>query len=372
MFRILTLTAVVLVFAFSHSALSQTKDPSTQQKHASSVSEATKNKPGAASKTPDYALSVVDTIKLSGIDTEMLAGKPQCDADGNFYLRNDVTFQSPILKVNLKGEKTADFLPSSSTDLPNLPSALAHAEIFWVTGDGDLYLHIMSSMTEHDLLVFGKDGTYKSKVALDNGTLWQLKKFAVFSSGDFLITGEKWQKPEQNYAPFTAIFSSGGTFLKEISLQDDAKIYKSTVDGDSALVPHPGNNRAIFQGAMATAAGGNIYLMRWLSPAVVYAISPGGEVLRRFTVDPGDAGSMPSSMRIAGDRIAIEFRNKEAKKQMFKVVNLDGKEQAIYDWPEVDGKPVWLSLCYMQNPERFVFLDEVKDRMPALRIAEPR
>jgi hypothetical protein len=33
---------------------------------------------------------------------------------------------------------------------------------------------------------------------------------------------------------------------------------------------------------------------------------------------------------------------------------------------------VWLSLCYVQNPERFVFLDEVKDRMPVLRIAEPR
>jgi hypothetical protein len=287
-------------------------------------------------------------------------------------LRNDIDFQSPIHKVSLKGEKKAEFLPSSSTDLPRLPPALAHADTFWVTQDGDLYLEIMASMTEHDLLVFGKDGTYKSKVALDNGTLWQLKKFAVFSSGDFLITGEKWQKPEQNYAPFTAIFSSRGTFLKEIALQDDAKIYQHTVDGDSALVPHPGNNRAIFQGAMATAADGNIYLMRWLSPAVVYAISPGGEVLRRFTVDSGDSGSMPSSMRIAGDRIAIEFRNKETKKKMFKVVDLEGKEKATYGWPEVDGKPVWLSLCYMQNPERFVFLDEEKDGGPVLRIAEPR
>jgi hypothetical protein len=370
MFRTLSLSVVFFVFAFGQSSLSQTGEQPTKQKHSSP--ETMKTRKASDSKTQHSSLSVVETIKITGIDAELLSAKPQCDAEGNFYLQNDVTFQSPIHKVNLKGEKTADFLPSSSTDLPNLPPALAHAETFWVTEDGQLYLHIMASMTEHDLLVFGKDGTYKSKVALDNGTLWQLKKFAVFSSGDFLITGEKWQKPEQNYAPFTAIFSSRGTFLKEISLKDDAKIYKTTVDGDSALVPHSGNNRAIFQGAMATAADGNIYLMRWLSPVVVYAISPGGEVLRRFTVSPGDGGSMPSSMRIAGDRIAIEFKNKETQKQMFKVVDLHGKEQAIYDWPEVDGKPVWLSLCYMQNPERFVFLDEEKDRMPVLRIADPR
>ena len=88
-------------------------------------------------------------------------------------------------------------------------------------------------MTEHDLLVFGKDGTYKSKVVIDIGAVWHVEKLAIFSSGNFLVAGEKWQKAEQNYAPFTAIFSSNGTYLKELSLEDDAKIYKYTVDGDS-------------------------------------------------------------------------------------------------------------------------------------------
>jgi hypothetical protein len=317
-------------------------------------------------------LAVVETTKLPGLDTSLLLGNPRCDADGNFYIQNDFTFQSPIHKFSLKGEKVADFLASSSSDLPNLPPQLAHSGQFSVAENGELYLEIMASMTEHDLLVFGKDGTYKSKVVIDIGAMWHIKKFAVFSSGDFLIAGEKWQKAEQNYAPFTAIFSSRGTFLKELSLEDDAKIYKYTVDGDSAFVPHPGNNRAVYQGAIATAADGNIYLMRWLSPAVIYAISPGGEVLRRMTVDPGDSGAMPQSMRIAGESIAIEFKNKDTKKKLFKVVDLEGRARATYSWPGFEGKPLWLWLCYVQNPERFVFLDQAKDESPALRVAEPR
>ena len=111
--------------------------------------------------------------------------------------------------------------------------------------------------------------------------------------------------------------------------------------------------------------------MRWLSPAVIYAISPGGEVLRRMTVDPGDNGAMPESMRIAGDSIAIEFKNKDTKKKLFKVVDLEGRARATYSWPEFEGKRLWLSLCFMQNPERFVFLDETKDESPVLRVADP-
>ncbi len=367
MARIFLLMIALLVFAPHQELLAQTAAKSAP----ATKSAAARPKKKIDSNGQPLALAVVETTNLPNVDAEFLSG-PRCDADGNLYLRNDRTFQSPVHKLNLKGEKIADFLASSSSDLPNLPPQLAHSGEFSVAENGDLYLEIMASMTEHDLLVFGKDGTYKSKVVLDIGSVWQVNKLAVFSSGEFLIAGEKWQKPEQNYAPFTGIFSSNGTFLKELSLEDDAKIYKFTVDGDSAMVPHPGNNRAIFQGAIATAADGNIYLMRWLSPAVIYAISPGGEVVRRMTVDPGDQGAMPENMRIAGDSIAIEFRNKDTKKKLFKVIDLQGKTRATYRWPEVEGKPVWLSLCYMQNPERFVFLDLAKDDVPVLRVAEPR
>jgi len=268
MLGILRVIMALFVFASGGGSLSQTVEPSTterQQPLPKRVTHARKADAGGQKSQ----LSVTETVKLTGIDTGMIVDTLECDTEGNFYLRNDIDFPSPIQKVNLKGEKKADFLASSATDLPNLPPQLAHSGRFSVTKDGDLYLEVMASMTEHDFLVFGKDGTYKSKVELENGSLWHVNKFALFDSGEFLITGEKWQKPEQNYTPFTAIFSPRGAFLKELSLEDDDRIYQYSVAGDSELVPHPGNNRAIWQGAMKTAADGNVYLMRWLSPAVV-------------------------------------------------------------------------------------------------------
>jgi hypothetical protein len=372
---ILPLSVVLAVFIFAQISLSQTSEqsPSETRSHKSPI--ATKKVPNSKPKSDTIQhsrLTVVETTKLTGIDTSLILGNPSCDTDANLYLRNDMDFSSPIHKLNLKGEKKAEFLASSSSDLPHLAPELAHSGEFWVTEHGEVYLEVMVSMTKHDFLVFGSDGTYKSKVDIDTGSLWHAQLFALFPSGEFLITGRKWQKSEQDYAPFTAMFSASGTFLKELTLQDDDQIYKDTTAGDSKFVLHPGNNRAIYQGAISVAEDGNVYLMRWLSPAVVYAISPGGEVLRRFTVNPGDSGFMPSSMRIAGDNIALEFRNKDTHKQLLKVVDLEGKERVTYDWPEFDGKPLWLSLCYLQNPERFVFLDQTTDDVPVLRIAEPR
>lgn len=372
MFRLSPVSLALLILAFaqfsqcqSNGRSSSSPNPLVDKKDEMEVSK-------TDSTPPHRTLSVTDTIKLIGVDTGMLAGEPTCDTEANVYLRNDIDLQSSIHKLSLKGEKKAEFLPVSSTDLPNLPPELAHAGKFWVTEDGDLYLEIMASWDEHDFLLFDKDGTYKSKVELENGSMWHVNQFALFPSGEFLVTGDKWQKPEQNYAPFTAIFSSRGTFLKELSLEDDNKIYRYTVSKDSDFVNQYGNNRAINRGEMRAGADGNLYLMRWLSPPVIYAISPGGEVVRRFTVRPDDSRMMPSNMRIAGDSIAIEFRSSDTKKQLIKVVDLDGKEKATYDWPELDGKPLWQSVCYMQDPERFVFLDAAKDDTRVLRIAEPR
>ena len=366
----LPVSLVLVIFVLSQNSLCQSEGqaPSPQ---VSRITQKVKDTKGN-STNEHRALSITDTIKLTGVDIGMLAGMPTCDADGNFYLRNDVDLHSPIHKLSLKGEKKADFLPASSIDLPNLPPELAHADKFWVTDDGELYLEVMVSWNEHDFLLFGKDGTYKSKVELDNAALWHVSTFAVFPSGEFLITGDMWQKLEQNYAPFTAIFSSRGTFLKKLSLEDDEKIYQYTVNKDSDFVNQYGKNRAIDKGEMKAAADGNIYLMRWLSPAVIYAISPGGEVVRRFTVSPDQSGMMPSNMRVAGDTIAIEFRNSATKKHVIKVVDLEGRERASYDFPVLDGKPLWVSVCYLENPERFVFLDQAKDDSPVLRIAEPR
>ena len=74
----------------------------------------------------------------------------------------------------------------------------------------------------------------------------------------------------------------------------------------------------------------NIYVMRKTSPAIVYAISPGGEVLRRFTVDPGDTSYSPFVMQVAGGRIAILFLEPQTQKEIINVPDLEGHELATY------------------------------------------
>jgi hypothetical protein len=323
MFRILPIVVAFLLFAHSENLFPQSLEESSTERQQPLL-----NKPRDAQKphsdTQRSKLSPVESVKLTGIDTGMIVDTLECDTEGNFYLRNEIDFQSPIHKVSLKGEKKADFLASSATDLPNLPHQLAHSGQFSVTEDGELYLEVMASMTEHDFLVFGKDGIYKSKIELENGSLWHVKKFALFPSGQFLITGEEWQKPKQKYAPFTAIFSSRGTFLKELSLPDDDKIDQSTVAGSNS-VSRGANNPAVWRGDMKSATNGNIYLMRWLSPAVVYAIG----THRRKTSVP----LLKPSMADADLRSTIENRHVGSRSGAVSLRSrLPGAPRFLWDW----------------------------------------
>jgi len=60
---------------------------------------------------------------------------------------------------------------------------------------------------------------------------------------------------------------------------------------------------------MEAGSDGNLYLMRRLSPVILYAISPAGEIIRRFTVDPGEADYMPTGLQIAGGVSQCSFMN---------------------------------------------------------------
>jgi hypothetical protein len=156
--------------------------------------------------------------------------------------------------------------------------------------------------------------------------------------------------------PFTGIFSTSGTLLKEIKLEDDDGLHEMAINGDPRVTSpsNPSANRAIDRSKMQPAADGNIYLMRWVAPAILYSISPGGEVIRRFTVDPGDANFMPTQMHISGNSIAIVFFQQQTKQVRLKVVDLEGHEIATYDEREVDGKPkvpMFLLACFIESPQ---------------------
>jgi hypothetical protein len=98
--------------------------------------------------------------------------------------------------------------------------------------------------------------------------------------------------------------------------------------------------------------------MRRLSPAIFYAISSGGEVVRRFTVDPGRPDFMPAGMHIAGDQIAVLFWHPQTHEEILKIINLKGQPIQTYAEPVVSGKKAFgvAFACYARDPERFTFV----------------
>jgi len=288
----------------------------------------------------------------------------------------DAGFQS-VSKFSAAGEQLATFKASSSPDVPRVDGA----GMFTVNPNGDVYQLVIPHSYDRDVFVYNKDGTYKSIVKLDVGGPWSPSLFVVFPSGDFLATGQKWDRLAKEYVPFTGILSSSGALLKELRLDDDGTINELAVRGDSRVVPgrsSGGLNFAISRGEMKLGDDGNVYLLRWLNPAVIYAISPGGEIVRRFTVDPGDPELTVGGMAVAGRRIAVVFlkarEGENVEQETIKVVDLEGNNIASYGMPMVDGHVAFgISLaCYTQNPEQFTFLDWTKDEKLVLKITEPQ
>jgi hypothetical protein len=112
------------------------------------------------------------------------------------------------------------------------------------------------------------------------------------------------------------------------------------------------------------------YLMRGLSPAIIYALTAGGEVAKEFHIGRDDPDFHPVSMQVAGNRIAVLFFNPAAQKIVLETSDLEGHHLATYDGFEGD---IGISfVCYSPIRERFTFLTMTPDNFPALVTAEPR
>lgn len=295
-------------------------------------------------------LKVVDTI-MSSVTTNALADV-SCDADQNVYLK---TYGNNIHKIDAHGKAAALFIPEANPDIK-----VYNAGHYTTTLDGEVYVSvgIETAFTRY-LLVFKPDGTYKSNIKLDTPFALLPASLAVFSNGSILITGLTIDRASKMFiVPFAGIFRSDGRLLKQISLEAEEKLPDVPAAKDRPTGPLPVySNRAIAWGQMRASKDGNVYIMRWGTPAKIYAVSPEGEVVKRFSVDPGDSNFQPRDMYLSGSRIAILFVDTSTMKKTLSVVDNDGQDVASYDLREgVDGKRVMELGCYSMNPERFTFL----------------
>lgn len=321
------------------------------------------------------------------VPTEVMTSFRQplvCDQDGNLYLETDEFGVSGIHKISPKGERLAAFRAGSNPDF----RAIDISASFSLAAAGELYeLVFPHGQITRYVVAYRSDGSFRANVKLQPGFAWLPSALAVFPNGTLLITGQRYDKYVLRGVmwPFTGVFSSDGVLLKEVELEDDGILRDKAVAGDVRLKGslNPTSNRAISLSRMEPGSDGTIYLMRSATPAIFYAVSAGGEVVRRFTVDPGDAAYRPIAMHVSGGRIAVLFSEPQTYEKILKIVNLEGRELATYSGDatyltDTAGKanktrPLGGAFaCYTTDPERFIFLATGTDDKLEFRIAEAR
>jgi hypothetical protein len=318
-------------------------------------------------------LEIVKTATTSS--TQYVFEMPlKCDDAGNIYVKSREEGFSAIHKFSPAGERVASFAASTCPDIK-----VQIAGAFFVAPDGRVSQVVFSpNEMQPSILVFKDDGSCHSKIKLDTTFSFQPYQFVVLPSGAMLVSGLRWSAQDRAHLPYLGLFSASGSVLKEVDLADESSLEEPTVGTSPipAARDTSSSDPTVTRGEVQLAADGIAYLMRSGSPTQIYAISQGGVVVRRFTIDPGDSRLTPAQMHVAGNRIAILFLDPKpgSKRTLLKIVDLHGNPMAEYTQIQKDGRPALLPTlaCYSFPPDRFSFLATPREGKLTIEIAEPR
>lgn len=271
-----------------------------------------------------------------------------CDGAGNVYTRqlesgmNDHQQRAalPIRKITPEGSLVGSFrvLDAFANNLTGKGVDVMGKGIF-VTTDGRVF---QTADVHGDVFVveFSPEGSVKAKTKLATGLRTQPWLLAVFKSGEYLLTATT---GKDNLTPFTAVFAADGRLVKKIYEPEDeeARQKASPADWDSHPIGVIGGADFVRFGDVAAGSDGNIYLLHGTaSPALVYVISPGGDVVRKLRIDAGDPDLLARSIKFYAGRLAIEFDrwfDFDTHQNLIKVTDLEGNSIADYRMRPVVG-----------------------------------
>jgi hypothetical protein len=322
---------------------------------------------GSAGSGASGMLQLTAAAKIPLVGT--LVGKGRCDDRGDIYVRfmdadmnrmhHGIT-KIPIEKINPDGRPAAVFRVTDAF-------ADISGKDFFVSGDGQVYQAGFMPDGAVYVIEFAKGGSLKSKIRIES-TAFIPYQIAVFESGEFLLSGTTGVSNGQR--PFTGVFDGHGKLINEIYEPEDEDSRRRAEAGELDFVPDGTNsgNAFVWHGDAALGSDGNAYLLRAASPALVYVISPRGQIVRKLRIDAPDAGLVAESIKPAAGKLAISFLNRGMITGMIKVVDLHGVSIANYSSDNV--RTPGLPGCYVSGG--FIFLDDDPDHNLYLRRSDPR
>lgn len=349
------LGAMVLLVTCVVSTMSRAQNKTPALASDSAGSEAPRN------------LRLTATAKVPLVGT--LAGNGRCDDAGDIYVRfmdaemnkmhHGIT-KIPIKKIRPDGSVAATFRITEA--FPDISG-----KDFFVSGDGRVYQAGFMPDGGVYVVEFADSGSLKSKLRLDS-TGFIPYHIARFESGAILLSGTTGLT--NDHRPFTGVFDANGRLIKEIYEPEDEDSRRRAEAGELDFIPEGTNsgNAFVWHGAAALGSDGNAYLLRAASPALVYVISPNGDVVRKLRIDPPDAGLVARGVKPSRGQLAISFLHRGMISGMIKVVDLKGTPVATFssDNLRVPGLPG----CFVSGG--FAFLDDDIDHNLYLRKFELR
>ena len=332
----------VFPLTLSLSVMAQVKQPQT------GASATATGAPRSLARSQMAKISVpVSTVYFEG-------NTGRCDESGNIYVRalppGGVLGKDriPLQKI------TPDGLLAETFQVP-LDSFMDRG--VFVASNGDVYRMgwEQNGGGPFDVVKFRKGGSVHSTVRPEIERGFWPQHLAVFPSGEFLLSGTV-----DDTMPKAAVFNASGKLIKTIYEPEDEEARNQTVAHNPNYMLNPSETRwGVYDelGDAAVGPDGNVYLLRSAPPALVFVISPKGEVIRKFRVDPGDASLISSSIWIHSNRLAVAFKPRRGMPALalVKVVDLEGMPVASHALEHWDQKELVGDMaCYGDQGITFI------------------
>lgn len=314
-------------------------------------------------------LRVVETVPVPSLPSVPMMLPISSDSDGNIYARFSQKDASspPIIKIGADGTVKAAFTVASAVqESPELKGIEADIYEYEIDPSGKLFAlgFIKSSLC---ILKFTDSGAFDGKITIDSqGVSHIINQFLLLPHETFLLGGRIRVREGgvSHDKPFSGIYNSSGKLIREITLKDDLepKTSKATPE-DSDF------RKAIDFSRSLVSPDGKIYLIRHESPAKVFVISVGGDLISTYSIKSPLDGGMPGSSKLSQGRLAVDFvKSNESgpDTKIIRVVSADtGDVLADYDYP---SEPKTLGAWAGLNADGFIFLGSNKGQLTRYRL----